>query len=122
VRKLVDLVVRAGAVHVEGSPAALDDLEVLAIARASGSVDEVALVRPRDDLLVLVAGDLLRLLVRGRLLASARAALKPSPRPESDAAAVLGVGVEALGAERIETTLLITRGSSTPCRLDLSRD
>jgi hypothetical protein len=41
------------------------------------------------------------------LLASARAALKPSPRPEIDAAAVLGVAVEAaLGAERIETTLL----------------
>jgi hypothetical protein len=36
--------------------------------------------------------------------------LKPSPRSEIDAAVVLGVAVEALGAERIETTLLITRG------------
>jgi hypothetical protein len=36
--------------------------------------------------------------------------LKPSPRSETDAAVVLGVAVEALGAERIETTLLITRG------------
>ena len=48
-RKLVDLVVLAGVVDVEGAPAALDDLEVLAIARISGSVEVVALVRPRDD-------------------------------------------------------------------------
>jgi hypothetical protein len=42
------------------------------------------------------------------LLASASAALKAFPSPEVGAAAVFEVVVEALRAEWIETTLLIT--------------
>ena len=59
VRKLVDpwFVVL---VHVQ--LAALHDLEVLAIARVSASIEKVALVRPCDDLVVVTAGDLLGLL------------------------------------------------------------